>query len=351
MSDAVLGNGNLAVGAVGTGSLGRLARVTLRNVWQSESGDFTPWLAKEENIALLGEAIGLELEVEAQEKNVGPFRADILCKDTATSDWVLIENQLERTDHSHLGQLLTYAAGLHAVTIVWIAERFTEEHRAALDWLNEATSEGINFFGLEIELWRIGTSPAAPKFNVVSKPNDWTRIVSEVRVQAAADLTETQRRNLAFWTSFAKRIEERGNPIRAMKPSSDHWKVYSIGRSGFHLSAVVNSRDKWVAVQFVMNDSKAKQYFSLLASRRSEIEALLGLPGQLDWRELPDGKESRIELTRRGVDPADEGRWQDLQDWMIDRIILFRERLSAIVKDLDAAEAVPNPSVDSSDSV
>src|SRR4029079_16711090 len=116
----------------------------------------------EENIAELGRAIGIEeLELEAKEQNVGPFRADILCKD-GMGNWVLVENQLERTDHSHLGQLLTYAAGLKAVTIVWIAQHFTEEHRAALDWLNEITDERISFFGLEIELWRIGESPIAP---------------------------------------------------------------------------------------------------------------------------------------------------------------------------------------------
>ena len=154
---------------MGTKTLGRLQKVELREAWTTESGDFTPWLAKEENLSLLGETIGIELELESQEKDVGPFRADILCKDTATDNWVLIENQLERTDHTHLGQLLTYAAGLNAVTIVWIAERFTAEHRAALDWLNEKTDEKINFFGLEIELWQIGDSPIAPKFNIISQ--------------------------------------------------------------------------------------------------------------------------------------------------------------------------------------
>src|SRR5689334_7653054 len=170
--------------------LGRLERVDLRQAWSTESGQFTPWLAAEDNVRLLGEAIGIDLEVEAQEKEVGPFRADILCKDTATDSWVLIENQLERTDHVHLGQLLTYAAGLNSVTIVWIAQRFTDEHRAALDWLNEVTDERINFFGLEVELWRIGDSPVAPKFNVVSKPNAWTKSVTGGASRAAdQDLT------------------------------------------------------------------------------------------------------------------------------------------------------------------
>lgn len=160
-------------------NLGRLQKVNLREVWLSEAGNFTPWLAQEENLSLLGEAIGIELELESQETGVGPFRADILCKDTATDNWVLIENQLERTDHTHLGQLITYAAGLNAVTVVWIAERFTEEHRAALDWLNERTDEHINVFGLEIELWRIGDSPVAPKFNIISQPNDWSRTIKQ----------------------------------------------------------------------------------------------------------------------------------------------------------------------------
>ena len=122
-------------------NLGKLEKVSLRDVWQKEDLDFTPWLAQEENIAILSETIGIELEVEGTEKDVGPFRADILCKDTVYGHWVLVENQLEKTDHTHLGQLLTYASGLNAVTIVWIAQRFTDEHRAALDWLNEITDD------------------------------------------------------------------------------------------------------------------------------------------------------------------------------------------------------------------
>jgi hypothetical protein len=192
-----------------TTMLGRLERVDVRDVWQKESEDFTPWLASEENIALLGDAIGLELEVEAQEKDVGPFRADILCKDTATGNWVLVENQLERTDQGHLGQLLTYAAGLQAVTIVWVAERFTDEHRAALGWLNEITDDRFNFFGLEIELWRIGTSPVAPKFNVVCKPNDWSKTVAAGAAQVQIEsLTDTKKLQLEFWTAFRSHVEE-----------------------------------------------------------------------------------------------------------------------------------------------
>ncbi|MCA3441408.1 MAG: DUF4268 domain-containing protein, partial [Rhodobacter sp.] len=149
--------------------LGRLKKVDLRDIWQSEAMDFTPWLARVDNLALLGETLSIDLELEAVERNVGPFRADILCKDIQNGSWVLVENQLERTDHTHLGQLITYAAGLDAVTIVWIAAKIAEEHRAACDWLNQITTENVRFFALEVELWRISDSPAAPKFNVVSK--------------------------------------------------------------------------------------------------------------------------------------------------------------------------------------
>ncbi len=127
-------------------NLGRLEKVDLRNIWLSEATHFTPWLAREENLAVLSETIGIDLELEAQEKAVGPFRADILCKNINSGNRVLIENQLERTDHVHLGQLLTYASGLEAATIVWVAARFTEEHRAALDWLNRITGEDFHFF-------------------------------------------------------------------------------------------------------------------------------------------------------------------------------------------------------------
>ncbi len=178
-------------GSMTTAELGRLERVALRNIWTTEAQDFTPWLAQEVNLAILSETLNMDLETAGQEESVGPFRADILCRNTLDDSWVLIENQLERTDHTHLGQLLTYAAGLQTVTIVWVAATFTDEHRAALDWLNEITDERFRFFGLEVELWRIGNSPAAPKFNIVAKPNEWTRSIGKAtRRLRFTDLTE-----------------------------------------------------------------------------------------------------------------------------------------------------------------
>ncbi len=182
--------------------LGRLVKVNIRDYWEREDNDFTPWLAEEENIRLLGNSIGIDLELEAQEKEVGLFRADLLCKDTATGDFVLVENQLERTDHGHLGQLLTYASGLNAVTIIWIALRFTEEHRAALDWLNEITDESIRFFGLEIELWKIGDSDLAPKFNLVATPNDWSKtVIGAAKNIEKAQQTGIKKLQIDYWTA------------------------------------------------------------------------------------------------------------------------------------------------------
>ena len=192
--------------------LERLTPVDLHEAWINEARDFTPWLAREENIGLLADTIGLELEVEAQEQRVGPFRADILCREkTPTANPVLIENQLDWTDHTHLGQLLTYAAGLRAVTIVWVAARFTDEHRAALDWLNDITDESVNFFGLEIELWQIGDSLPAPKFNVVCKPNDWPPDTSE-------GLGEARKFYLEYWTAFRDVLAQRAGPVKPTKP-------------------------------------------------------------------------------------------------------------------------------------
>ena len=210
--------------------LGLLEKVEPREYWASEATDFTPWLAKEENLSQLGNTIGLDLELEATEKNVGPFRADILCKETTDAHWVLVENQLEKTNHTHLGQLLTYAAGLKAVTIVWIAKPFTEEHRAALDWLNNITDDTFNFFGLEIELWKIGDSKPAPRFNIVSKPNDWTKQVASAKSAIdTSELTESKELQLNFWQAFKEHCSEHSNSFNTQKPRPQHWMNIAMG--------------------------------------------------------------------------------------------------------------------------
>ena len=230
--------------------LGRLEKVDLRSHWATEDQDFTPWLAQEGNLEILGNTIGIELELEAQEKDVGPFKADILCKNTATDDWVLIENQLARTDHTHLGQLMTYAAGLNAVTIVWVADRFTDEHRAALDWLNDVTEERFQFFGLEIELWRIGDSLAAPKFNIVSNPNDWSKAVGRASRRIGTEaLTERQQLYQRFWTDMNRFLQDDAVGLRPQKPQPQMWTSFGIERTGMHIAAVISAQKRRISAE------------------------------------------------------------------------------------------------------
>lgn len=323
-----------------TNNLGRLERVDLRHVWENEAGDFTPWLAQEENIALLSDTIGIDLEVEAQEKNVGPFRADILCKDTANDQWVLIENQLERTDHSHLGQLITYAAGLNAVTIVWIADRFTDERRAALDWLNEMSGENITFFGLEVELWRIGESDVAPKFNVKSSPNDWTKSVSGAAGKfAAGELTDTRLLQREYWTAFRDVMEQRGGVVKPTKPHPQGWQDFSIGRSGFWLETVMNTRDNRIGVMLVLGGSDAKAHFHLLHQDRDKFEKPLG---ELEWAENSDKKQSYIKIQWQDCDPTDKTDWPKQLEWLYERLQALHKTLSQSVRKLNADDYVPD---------
>ena len=148
----------------------RFRRVQLRDIWHHEAHDFTPWLA--ENLVFLAETLGMDLELEATEKHVGDFRADIVCRNRTDNSRVIIENQFEKSNHPHLGKVLTYAAGLDAATIIWIAEEFRKEHREVLNWLNRSTHTALQFFGVEIEVFQIADSPYAPEFTIVTDMNN-----------------------------------------------------------------------------------------------------------------------------------------------------------------------------------
>jgi hypothetical protein len=317
--------------------LGKLKKVDLREVWIDEAGSFTPWLAQEYNIKLLGDTIGIELEVEAQEKSVGPFSADILCKDTVNNNWVLIENQLERTDHTHLGQLMTYAAGLDAVTIIWIAQRFTEEHRAAMDWLNEITEEDINFFGLEIEIWQIGDSAMAPKFNIVSKPNEWSKTVKTTA--AKAELPETKKLQLEFWTIFKQFMTDNESFIRCTKPLPQNWMNHSVGRGGFRLTSVASAWDSElntysgeIRVELCIDHKESKKFFFLLKEQKNQIEEKIGEP--LVWYCAEGVKMCRI-YVRKSIDITNRDLWSECHSWLKRHLETFHEVFSPIVKDLD----------------
>jgi hypothetical protein len=293
-------------------------------------------------LTVLADALGLSLELEAQEQQVGPFRADLLCKDTATDHWVLIENQLERTDHAHLGQLLTYAAGLQAVTIVWIAERFTDEHRAALDWLNDITDDRFNFFGVQVELWRIGTSPIAPRFALISKPNDWTKSVQQGANAVA--VTPAKQLQLAFWTDFRKYMED-VSFVGCQKPLPQHWMVHSIGKSGFNLASVVSSWDSeakdWggeIRSELVITHANAKPLFLALAQQRTSIESELGFP--LVWHNPVDKKQAKL-YVRKTVDVENREEWPSYFAWLRQHLEKMHTVLGPRVKVISAPSTSP----------
>lgn len=333
--------------------LGRLEKIDVRRYWVREDLDFTPWLAEPENIALLGETIGFELEVEAREKEVGPFRADILCKDTATGDWILIENQLERTDHGHLGQLLTYAAGLHAATIVWVAARFTDEHRATLDWLNEITNEDFNFFGLEIELWQIGRSAIAPKFNVVSSPNNWSKSITGVAKSIeASNLSKAKQLQVEYWSAFQAYARTQETRIKPTKPLPQNWMNIAIGRSGFLLLAIASTRNseqqsfdqgeiraELGIFQRIGEDSK--RYFDLLKQQQEAIELEFG--EVLSWDSQLDRKTCRIFL-RQAVDISDRSDWERQHQWLVEKLDKMHKVFSQRVKQLSLEDMLSEPS-------
>lgn len=301
--------------------LGRLEKLDLRNYWKREDTDFTPWLANEENIQLLSETIGIELEVQGQEESVGPFSADILCKDTINDHYVLIENQLEKTDHTHLGQLMTYAAGLDAVTIIWIAQKFTEEHRAALDWLNRITDNTFTFFGIEIELYKIGDSKPAPMFNLVSKPNDWAKQVKKSTSNQPA--TETKLLQQEYWQGLKDYMENNQSFVKMQNPLLQHWTNIAIGRSNFHLSASVNSRDNSISIWLNIQGDVAKENFDKLHEMAYE-NSLIEISNDLVWDKMEGRKMSAV-ILKHNADFSKKSDWMNQFSW-------FKEYLEKFTK-------------------
>jgi len=315
-----------------TPPLSRLHRVSVKEVWKPEAEDFTPWLATDEGLRLLGETLGLELELEAVEVGVGNFSADIVASDTVDGSRVVIENQLQRTDHSHLGQVLTYAAGLHALKVVWIAERFTDEHRAALEWLNENTREDIRFFGLEIEVWRIGDSPPAPKFNIVAQPNDWTK------TQPMIDLPPAKKAQLEFWRGFVDYAKEHKSRFHPTAPRPAFWMPMAIGRVGFGLQAIAAS--SWaddppeLRAEFVLSGDRAAERFETLEGERAQIDQKFR-DDRLIWHAGEGAVLRKIYCMTRDPNWQDEGQREAGYRWLTERLNLLYEIFHDRIATLD----------------
>ena len=297
-------------------NLGTLKKITdLRSIWPHEALNFTPWVA--ENVDLLADAVGLEITVDETESSVGDFNVDIYASETGTDRKIIIENQLEDTDHDHLGKLITYASGKGADVVIWVVKHAREEHKAAVEWLNNHTDDKIGFFLCEIKLFQIGDSQIAPAFTVVERPNDWTK---EIRKTASANSTQQQR--LEYWQAFNDYAFTDANFSRIFnkrKPTTDHWMDFSIGSSACHIAVSQIQKRKAVDVELYINDDK--ELFKSLFAHKDEIEKNMEM--ELEWKELPERKASRI-LIEKTVDLDDRATWPEQFDYIMDTCIKMK---------------------------
>jgi len=292
--------------------LGKLNKMDLRDVWKHEASDFTNWLAMPENFQLLSEEIGLDMQVLKTEANVGNFSADILAEETNTGKKIIIENQLETTNHDHLGKLITYASGLEAHYIIWIFKEIRDEHRRAIDWLNEVTDEDLNIFAIKMELWKIGDSQPAPKFNVICSPNDWAKAFK--RNSNSQNLTDNNLIQLEFWKGFSDYISQQKTAFKPRKARPQHWYDLSIGSSQYHLSLSASVRNNFLRVEFLIPNNKG--LFKKLFLRQMEIEKLFG--DSLNWWEMPDKKASSIAFRKENIDIKKKENIEEAYKWLLE---------------------------------
>lgn len=297
--------------------LGKLIKINdLRSIWSHEERDFSAWLAREENLSLLSKEIGIDLLLEEREASVGDFSADILAKEDGTDRVIVIENQLSDTDHDHLGKIITYASGRNAEIIIWIVKRARDEHRRAIDWLNENTDENIGFFLIEIELWQIEGSLPAPKFNVVIRPNDWAK-----SIKSSQNISSTKQLQYEFWKQF-KEYASQTDIIRSFtlrKPRPQQWYDLGLGISEAHISLTINSVNKKIAAAIYIRDDK--DLFSTYESKKQDIESELGFT--MEWRYL-DSKKASIIITERNAEINDQEKWPEYFDWFIEKVIKMK---------------------------
>lgn len=297
--------------------LGVITRIdNLRSIWPDEARDFTPWLAKEENLKLLGEAVGLDLVLEEKESSVGAFSADIFVKEEGTNRRIIIENQLEATDHDHLGKLITYASGKSADVVIWVVKKARDEHRQAIEWLNQRTDNSLGFFLIEIELWKIDNSRTAVKFNVVEQPNEWAKSVKESGAQS-----ETKLFQLEFWSAFREAAKDDKDFMQVFSLRKAHaqaWYDLSIGNSSCVISLRLNTQKNHVtALLYISGD---KELFSELRNASDSIEEEMG--HKMVWTEA--SKDCTINIIHK-CDLRKKEEWPELFSWMREQSLLIRK--------------------------
>jgi hypothetical protein len=310
---------------------GEIKRLKPKDIWPDEARNFTPWLA--DNLPLLGEAIGMDLELTGREAAVGDFSCDLLARDLGRDRIVVIENQFGPTDHDHLGKILTYAAGLEAEAIVWLAERIREEHRQTLEWLNRHTDNTIRFFAVIVELLQIDASAPAVNFKPIVFPNEWQR---EARASAEA----SSPREEAYRAYFQILIDElrekhRFTNARAAQPQS--WYEFSSGISGIRYGTSFAQGGRIRAEIYIdVGDIEInKAYFDQLYSEHETIEREFGEP--LSWERLNERRASRVAVYRPGSISINSEELAKIRAWAIEKLLKFRtvftERLKEMLSD------------------
>ena len=295
-------------------NLGKIERVDIREVWADETSDFTPWLA--DNIDILGDELGMELELVQTEAPVGNYYLDILARNVNGGDMVAIENQIAGTDHTHLGQLMTYAAGHDAGVVIWVATKFRDEHRAALDWLNERSAASLDFFGVEIEAIKIGDSLPAPLFRLAVVPNAWSK---QVRSSPTTGLTERQQQYVEFWRPLLENLNaEHGWNVRTH--NSVNWFDAGVGVRHFRRTMrFTNKRKAQVQIRIGGGDKGWNETaFDLLERRRDDIESEMG--EEMVWDRNEGASVSHISVERDGTITDSEEDLKEIRHWMIENV-------------------------------
>lgn len=295
--------------------LGKLVKIDLRQVWEHEARDFSDWLAKEENLGLLSEELNLDIETLGTEESSGRFRVDILARETNSGDYVIIENQLESTNHDHLGKIITYAAGYDAKYIIWIVKDVLDEHVKAIEWLNEHLDESISCFLVKIEVWQIGESDPAPRFEVVSLKNNWA--ASLKRAAASDELSPNKVRQQEFWSALRDDFKKRDPHMRVQAPLPQHWLNFSLGSTLCHPYLTINSRENFVSCDL---HTRSKEFLSFLQDKEESLRRELGL--NFEWWEA--NKSGGLRATFNVDDVYDPAIQPELFDWLFKTVNHFK---------------------------
>jgi len=308
--------------------LGKLVKVELRKVWEHEARDFSSWLVQQENLDALGEQLGIEIEPLGTEVESGRFRIDILAKEPTTDERIIIENQLEPTNHDHLGKVITYAAGYDARYLIWIVKEVLPEHLKAIEWLNEHLDESIRCFLIRIEVWQIGDSKPAPRFEVVSVKNDW---VSTLKQSASkSEFSALQLKQLDYWEKFidfSKRID---SSMKYYKPGARQWLNYSINDPIAHIALTLQSQKNRLGAELYIE--RDKNLLEFLKQREQEINT--ALDDEVIW--FSANIASGLRVARHVSDIFEESSLESHFEWMHEKTILLKQVLVPLVQEYKA---------------